>query len=198
MWTVVDVFLNKRLVRTAPTLGERNCVRNYLGGNEMSEIRSDTPGMPLDLFKAAIGGPTQAPFQPEGGTDVVPLSPLGLDKTTPEPFPSQVSAQQGAGGPGSLTPGAQGVAADGRVEAGTADNYSAMGGPDLLAPSSGLSALTPDPSHGRPSGSTPPSGEPVGRVDHALGRDQSTGQLLNPALKAALAPRPGPFGKPSL
>jgi hypothetical protein len=155
----------------------------------------------LDIkeVKAAIGGPTAVPHQPEGSAgDVPPLSPLGLDRSIAEPFPANVEAQQGAGSGAVLTPGAVGSAVDGTVEPGNDDNYSSQGGPDLLAPSSGLSALTPDPSHGRPAGSAPPAAAPVGRPDHALGRDQSLGQGINPMLKPANAPKSsGLFGKPS-
>jgi hypothetical protein len=157
--------------------------------------------MDVNEILDAIGGQTHVPHQPEGPSEVQPLNPLGLDRVGGEPFPANVNAQQGAGaGSGGLTPGAQGspTAGDGTVEPGNDDNYSGQGGPVLLEPSQGIAALAPDPAHGRPAGSAPPAGEVVGRPDHALGRDQSLGQGINPMLKPANAPKQdGPFGKPS-
>jgi hypothetical protein len=131
---------------------------------------------------SAIGGPVQLPAKPDGDPNPQVLSPLGLDRQGAEPFPPAVEAQQGAGSGAVLTPGAQGQAADGTVQPATNDNYSSPGGPDLLVPSSGLSALTPDPSHGRPEGGGVTMAETEGAArDPRLGGDQ-TGQLLNPAL----------------
>jgi hypothetical protein len=157
--------------------------------------------MDINEVKAAIGGQTAVPHQPEGGHDVQPLNPLGLDRQGAEPAPETVNAQQGAGsGSGGLTPGAQGSAADGTVEPGNDDNYSAQGGPEQLAPTPGISALTAGGNFGanRPLDGTAPAAAPVGRPDHALGRDQSLGQGINPMLKPANAPKSsGLFGKPS-
>jgi hypothetical protein len=147
--------------------------------------------MDISEVIAAIGGQTKVPSQPEGGSDVTPLSPLGPDRVGAEEAPPNVNAAQGAGGP-YLAPGAQGQASDGTVMVG-GNALDSSSGPEQLQPQSGIAALAPGPA--RPDGGAAPAASPVGRPDHALGRDQ--GQALNPALKAALAPRPGPFGEPS-
>jgi hypothetical protein len=157
-----------------------------IAGNHQKARRID---MNLDEVISAIGGPVQLPAKPDGPSEIQPLTSGGLDKGgVVEPAPANVSAQQGAGG-GYLYPGAQGTAADGTVEAGSKDHYGS-GGPEQLPASTGVSALTPDPSHGRPDGGADnqpaaPAGSPR---DPRLGGDQ-TGQGINPALKAALQPR---------
>jgi len=141
--------------------------------------------MNLSEIQSAIGGPNaDVPHQPEGGSNVIPLSPLGLDKAEPEDFPATPNAQQGAGSAGYLTPGAKGSASDGTVEPGNVHGYGQVG-PAMLTPSQGIGALTPDPSHGRPMDGVDPAAAPVARPDTALGRDQGDGQSLNPALKWA-------------
>jgi hypothetical protein len=91
------------------------------------------------------------------------------------------------------------VASDGTIHVGgNAPNSSQ--GPRQLSVAPGLGALTAGGNFGanRPSGGDVPGAAPVGRDDTALGRDQSQGLVINPALKAALTPRlDGPFGKPS-
>src|SRR5207245_2788584 len=88
-----------------------------------------------------------------------------------------------------------GEPADGQVLVG-GNRPDSSRGPEQRPVLSGIASLTAGQAN-RPEGGTAPLAAPVGRDDTALGRDQSLGQQLNPALKAALAPRPGPFGKPS-
>ncbi len=152
----------------------------------------------IDEILAAIGGPKLQPAKPDGDSNVVPLNPTGLDKTTAEPFPANVEPHQGAGGAGYLTPGAQGSAADGTVEPGNDDHYSSQGGPAQRPTLSGVPSLTAGqtntPADGSPMGAV--LGEVPGGPQLPLGSNQ--GQGINPALKAALTPRlDGPFGKPS-
>jgi hypothetical protein len=155
--------------------------------------------MELSEIQAAIGGPTAVPHQPEGPSEVQPLTPLGLDRTGAEPVPSNVTSAQGAGaGSGGLYPN-PGEPTSGTVHVG-GNALDSSTGPRQLSVVPGLGALTAGGNFGanRPSGGEVPGAAPVGRDDSALGRDQSLGQGINPALKAALTPRlDGPFGKPS-
>ena len=139
--------------------------------------------MNLEEIQAAIGGPTHVPSQPEGGSDVQPLPGHGASGPGTQPAPENVTAAQGAGSTsGGLTPGAQQV--NGSIHIGGVNRPDSSQGPRQLSVVPGLGALTAGGNFGanRPPGGAMPGGEPVGRPDHALGRDQSTGAGLNPAL----------------
>ena len=73
------------------------------------------------------------------------------------------------------------------MEPGNDDHY-AQDGPEPVPFQSGIPSLTAGVVN-RPAGGDQPFSEPVGRPDHALGRDQSMGQGINPMLKPANAPR---------
>ena len=99
----------------------------------------------MDLSKiiAATGGPVPYDHRPDGGSDVVPLAPLGLDRVVGEPAPGNVTAQQGAGGGTALTPNG-GHLADGSLHTG-GNRPDSSGGPEqlpVLPAKSGLSYLT--------------------------------------------------------
>src|SRR2546425_1075724 len=98
--------------------------------------------MTIEGILAAIGGPGGAIVQPGGGSDVTPLSPLGLARTGAEPgTPKNVNAQQGAGsGAGGLYPG-PGEPTSGTVHVGGNAPDSSTGPPQLPA-FSGIASLT--------------------------------------------------------
>jgi hypothetical protein len=162
----------------------------------MSETRSNPSRMSVDEIEAAIQGQTSPPHRPEGGNDVQPLTQLGLDRVGAEAAPQNVSAAQGAGGTAYLTPGSQGVAADGTVLVG-GNAPDSSGGPAQRPTLSGVSSLTAGQINRPADGSAAPvlPGEVPGGPQPQLAPGGGTGSGLNPALKAALAPRPGPFGK---
>jgi hypothetical protein len=161
--------------------------------------------MSIEDVIAAISGPSRPPVQPEGGSDVQPLpghGTSGLGGAQPSPG-ANVEAQQGAGSTsGGLYPGASGVASDGTIQKGYKGSSYSQGGPQQLSVVPGLGALTAGGNFGAntPAGGAVIPGEPVGRPGHALGRDQSQGQSLNPALGKMPKTPPGqvgPFGEPS-
>jgi hypothetical protein len=155
--------------------------------------------MNIDEIKQAIGGPNPQPARPEGPSEVAPLSTGGLDRYGAEQAPANVSAEQGAGSDNVLTPGAQGDPGAGTPQPGAGDGYADQGGPAILPASSGLGALTPDPSSGRPEGGPEGHSEPGGGPDPRLGAGGGTGQGINPMLKPAGAPKSsGLFGKSTL
>jgi hypothetical protein len=140
--------------------------------------------MNLDEIQSAIGGPNQLPAKPDGPSEVQPLNYGSPDKTAAEPFPANVEAQQGAGSSGGgLTPGASGQASDGTVQPGAGDNYSAQGGPNILAALKGLAGLTPG-HNARPEGGKTLPGEPAGDpTPPRLGPDGTGQQPGHPLLK---------------
>jgi hypothetical protein len=137
--------------------------------------------MDIQSILSAIGGPGGAIVQPEGGSDVTPLQPLGLDQQGPAPAPVSVTSQQGAGSTtGGLYPN-PGEVADGVVLVGGRAPDSSQGPEQRPVLADTVGRLTAGQVN-RPEGGTAPLAAPVGRPDHALGRDQSTGAGLNPAL----------------
>ncbi len=156
----------------------------------MSENRSNPPRMDVNEIKAAIGGPTAVPHQPEGGSNVVPLNPTGLDKTTAEPFPVNVEPQQGAGSGGYLTPGAQPGSGTILVGGNAPDS---SGAPEQRPTLSGIPRLTAGqinrPSDGSAVGAVP--SEAPGAPSTSLSAGGGTGQGLNPALGWMPKTRPG-------
>src|SRR5207237_60435 len=105
--------------------------------------------------------------------------------------------QQGAGSTsGGLYPGASGVASDGTIHVGGNAPDSSQG-PDQRPTLSGIASLTAGQVNRPEGGAALPGEQPGATNDPRLGGD-GTGQGINPALKKALSPRPGPFGTPSL
>jgi hypothetical protein len=150
-------------------------------GNPRVITRNKEKAMSIEGILAAIGGPGGAIVQPEGGSDVTPLSPLGLDQTAAAPAPQGVEPQQGAGsGSGGLYAN-PGEVADGQVHVGGNRPDSSRGPEQRPVLADTVGHLTAGQVN-RPEGGTAPLAAPVGRPDHALGRDQSTGAGLNPAL----------------
>jgi|SRR5579864_3925079 len=107
--------------------------------------------MNLSEIIAGIAGPTAYDHRPEGGSDVTPLAPLGLDRVVGEMAPTSPGPQQGAGGGSSLTPAAN-ITDVGTIHTG-GNRPDSSNGPDQLKPSSGIASLTANGNRGanRPS-----------------------------------------------
>jgi hypothetical protein len=136
--------------------------------------------MDLAEILAAIGGPVGSISRPDGGSDVTPLTQLGLDRPAAEGFPENVTFQQGAGSPGNfLTPLQQGEATDGQV---------LTGGPNANA--------VPDGPQKTYSGVLFPSPQPGAGQFNAQGLDAATAkEILAPHTPNVLSrPRKPPQG----
>jgi hypothetical protein len=150
---------------------------------------SDSVRQTIDEVAAAIGGPTDVPHQPEGGSDVTPLTGHHLTKPAAEPGVTVPGAQRGAGS-ASLTP-APGEPADGRVRKGfLGSSYREGSLTAAQPPLRGVASLTAGVVNTPSDGGTPVpvAGEQAGSLrDPRLGPSQDGQQPGHPALRV---PRP--------